>query len=360
MIRLLALVFALFTPLGAHGQDLKLYNWADYIGDGNLEAFRTETGITTTTDAYDSTDSMETKLLLGRSGYDWLMTPAPNGARLLSAGALTPIDWSLLPNAVHLDPIVSKMAQSYDPGRRFLVPYAWGTTGIAYNAALVEKATPGQPMDSLSAIFDPDRLKAYQRCGVAMIDEPTEVVPMVLRYLGLDPASESEADLEKVQAHLKKINRFVRHFNTSRIASELAAGDLCVAIAYNGDVTAARKAGDEAKSGTRIDYAVPREGTVMWVDTMAIPAGTPNAVAAAKLINFLLAPKAGAAFSTSTGYATANADARGLVDPALSNDGAVFPGEAAKARLFVVPPTKNAAFLHTRSRIWTRFRAGRS
>jgi spermidine/putrescine-binding protein len=288
------------------------------------------------------------------------MTPAPNGARLIAAKALLPIDWSLLPNISNLDPVVVKMVQAYDPENRFLVPYAWGTTGIAYNGALTTKAAPGQPMDTLAAIFDPERLKSLKKCNIAMIDEPTEVVPMVLKYLGLDPASESDADLKLVETHLGKIRRYIRHFKTSQIATELATGELCAAIAYNGDVATAAKAADDAKNGIKISYAVPREGTIVWVDTLAIPAGTKNTADASKLINFLLRPKSAAAFSTSTGYATANAEAKPLLDAALRDNGAVYPTEATKATLFVVPPSNNSGYLKKRTRMWTRFRNARS
>jgi spermidine/putrescine-binding protein len=360
--RAICACLALFTaliPAQAETKQLQLYNWTDYIGEGNLEAFSAETGIKTALDAYDSTDIMETKLLVGSSGYDWVMTPAPNGSRLIEAKALLPIDWSQLPNVTNVDPLVARMVQAYDPEKKFLVPYAWGTTGIAYNGALTAKADPGKPMNTLAAVFDPERLKALQKCKVAMIDEPTEVVPMVLKYLGLDPASESDADLKKVEAHLGKIRRYIRHFKTSQIATELATGELCAAIAYNGDVATAAKAAEDAKNGITISYAVPSEGTVMWVDTLAIPAGTKNTAEASKLINYLLQPKAGAAFSASTGYATANAQAKPLLEASLRDNEAVYPSDATKTTLFVVPPTDNATFLRKRTRMWTRFRNAR-
>ena len=364
MIRRAVLVFAVlilaFGPTLAAADTLHLYNWTDYIGEGNLEEFNAETSIKTTLDAYDSTDIMETKLLVGSSGYDWVMTPAPNGARLIGAKALLPIDWSQLPNVSNIDPAIAKMVQAYDPEKRFLVPYAWGTTGIAYNDALTTKFAPGKPMDTLAAVFDPESLKALKKCNVAMIDEPTEVVPMVLKYLGLDPASESDADLKLVETHLAKIRRYIRHFKTSQIATELATGELCAAIAYNGDVATATKAADDAKKGIKISYSVPREGTIVWVDTLAIPAGTKNTAVASKLINFLLRPKSGAAFSTSTGYATANAESKPLLDVSLRENSAVYPSEATKATLFVVPPTANSGYLKKRTRMWTRFRNARS
>jgi putrescine transport system substrate-binding protein len=349
-------VFGVSSPASA--DELNFFNWTDYVGAASLEKFEKESGVRAVVDPYDSTDLMETKLLAGGSGYEVVMTPSANGRRLVAAGALAKIDKALLPNLKNADPFILKMLSQYDESADHLVPYAWGTTGIAYNPELVEKFAPGKPIDTLSAVFDVARLKELTGCKVAFIDEPTEIVPMTLKYLGLDPASESAEDLEKASAHLLKLRPYIAHFKTSLIATELANGELCAAVAYNGDVVTATNAIAESKQTRKISYALPREGTTIWVDTLALPKEAAGNASALKLIDFLLRPAEGADFSSTTGYATANAAALELLDPAIKDNPAVYPSAAQKATLFVVPPPASQKYLSARSRAWTRFRDG--
>lgn len=109
------------------------YNWSDYIGETTLSDFQRATGIQTVYDVFDSNETLEGKLLTGRTGYD-LVVPSNNFlAKQIKAGAFQKLDPALLPNLANLDPVLLKQLDKVDPGHQYAVPYLWGTNGIGYN-----------------------------------------------------------------------------------------------------------------------------------------------------------------------------------------------------------------------------------
>ena len=345
------------VPAGA-GRVVNVYNWSDYIDPQVLEDFRKETGIEVRYDVFDSNEVLETKLLTGNSGYDVVVPSAYFLERQIPAGVFRKLDRSRLPGLANLDPEIARQAARHDPGNEHSVVYMWGTTGIGYDATKVEQVMPGAPVDSWKLVFDPSIVSKFAGCGVAVLDDPTDMVASALLYLGRDPNSQSEDDLAAAEALLLQIRPHLRTIHSSQYIDQLANGELCIAVGYSGDILQARDRAGEAGRPIDIRYSIPREGALMWFDTLAIPADAPHPDEAHAFIDFLLRPEVAAANSNFVNYANANAKATALVTEELRNDPGIYPTADVKARL---QPNlaKSAEFTRALNRTWTRFVTGR-
>jgi len=336
---------------------LNIYNWSDYIDPTVVPAFEKEYGIKVNYDVFDSNEVVETKLLAGHTGYDLVVPSASFMQRQIQAGVFQRLDKSLLPNLKNLDPAITQILQVYDPGNQYSVNYLWGTSGVGYNQAKIEQAMPNAPVDSLAMFYDPSVVKNFKACGVSIIDAPDEVVGTVLIFLGRNANSESVDDLKAAEQVLLAIRPYVRYINSSRYIDDLANGELCLALGWNGDVGQARARAKENGKDVQIKYNIAREGAVMFFDMLAIPADASHPKNAHLFINYLLRPDVAAKNSALMHYATSNAAAYSLIDPAIYSDRGVYPSEAQKAHLY---PNATHSLVYTRelNRTWTRFKTG--
>jgi len=343
---------------GAEDKVLNVYNWSDYIDPGVIEAFQKETGIAVRYDVFDSNEVLETKLLAGNSGYDLVVPSAYFLERQIQAGVFRKLDRSLLPNLVYLDEGLQASIASHDPRNEHGVIYMWGTTGIGYDARKIAAIMPDAPADSWDLVFDPAVVSKFKDCGVSFLDDPTDMVGTVLLWLGKQPNSESEADLRLAEEALLRIRPYIRSIHSSQYIEDLANGEVCIAVGYSGDVLQARDRAAETGKGTDIRYVIPREGALMWFDTLAIPADAKHPGNAHAFIDFLLRPEIAAANSNFVNYATANSAALRLVDEDLRNDAGIYPTPEIQERL---QPSlaKSAEFTRLLNRSWTKFVTGR-
>lgn len=336
---------------------VNVYNWSDYIDPDVLAKFEQESGIKVSYDVFDSNEVLETRLLTGNSGYDVVVPSAYFLERQIKAGIFRKLDRSKLPNLAGLDPDIAQRAAAHDPDNAHSVVYMWGTTGIGYDAEKISAIMPDAPVDSWRLIFDPAVLEKFKGCGVSMLDDPTDMVGTALLYLGKNPNSEAPADLKLAEELLLKIRPFLRTIHSSQYIEQLANGELCIAVGYSGDVLQARDRAEEAGKPLDIRYSIPKEGALMWFDTLAIPADAAHADNAHKLIDYLLRPEVAAANSNFVNYANAVAAATPLIDESLRNDASIYPTPEVKARL---QPnlSKSPDFNRTLNRTWTRFVTG--
>ncbi len=336
----------------AQPQVVNFYNWSDYIDDDALPAFTRETGIEVNYDVYDSNDVLESKLLAGNSGYD-LVVPSNGYFEVQNgAGLFRPLDKEMIPNLDNLDPRTLAVVAAMDPENAYAVPYAWGTTGIGVNVGLVRARLPDVDLDSWALLFDPDHARALADCGLTVLDAPDELHDILLNYLGFDPDSNDLAHLRRALGALRPIRPYVRYFHSSQYIDDLANGEICVAMGWSGDIYQAIDAADD---GSEIVYVVPREGTNLWFDLMAVPADAPNPENAYRLINHLLEPEVAAAISNFTWYAVPNVAALPLVDPEIRDDPAIYLPRARFDAMFVTrarPPEVTRA----RNRLWARLK----
>jgi len=345
------------APAAAEEQVVNVYNWSDYIAEDTLANFEKETGIKVNYDMYDGNETLETKLLAGSSGYDIVVPSASFLERQIKAGVYQKLDQSKLPNLVNMDPEVMQRAALHDPANEYGVVYMWGTTGIGYNPDKVGKALANAPVDSWSLVYEAENASKLKGCGIAVLDSPSEITSTVLAYLGKDPNSQSPDDLALVEAKLLQIRPYIRYIHSSQYINDLANGDICVAVGYSGDILQARDRASEAANNVSVKYSVPKEGTIIWFDMMAIPKDAPHPNNAHAFINYIIKPEVTAAITNYVNYANGNAASLPFVDDAVKNDPGIYPPDEVKAKLFPdLAETQQYTRLLTRT--WTRFTTG--
>ena len=360
LIGFLAVVALSMHAHAAEEPVLHVYNWSDYITDEVLQQFQSETGIKVVYDVYDSNEVLEAKLLAGHSGYDLVFpTARPFAQRHIKAGIYRPLDKGKLPNAAGLDPIMMRKLAEIDPDNAHVVPYMWGSTSIGYNVDKVaERLGAEARADTWSLIFDPANAERLADCGISLLDDSTEVFAAALIYLGKDLNSTDKADLEAATAVLQKVRPSIRYFHSSQYINDLANGDLCVVHGYSGDILQARDRAAEANNKVNIALAIPREGAVVAVDVMAIPADAKHPDNAHKFIDFILRPEVIAKITNYVAFANSVPASLPLLEADVRDDPGIFPPPEVVERL-VAPDELPPAALRARTRAWTRVKAGR-
>ncbi|PWJ79805.1 spermidine/putrescine-binding protein [Pseudaminobacter salicylatoxidans] len=336
---------------------VNVYNWSDYIDDSILADFTKETGIKVVYDVYDSNEILETKLLAGGTGYDVVVPTGSFLQRQIAAGVYQKLDKSKLPNLKNMWDLVSERTKVFDPDNEYSINYMWGTIGIGYNVNKVKEVLGTDKLDSWKFVFDPEYAAKLKDCGINFLDSPTDMIPVTLAYLGLNPDSHDPADIAKAEETLLKVRPFVRKFHSSEFINGLANGDICAAVGWSGDVFQARDRADEANNGVELAYTIPKEGTQMWFDQMAIPADAPHVEEAHEFLNYIMKPEVIAKSSNYVHYANGNKASQEFLDKDLLNDPAVYPDDETLGKLFVnttLDPKTQRVFTRT----WTKIVTG--
>jgi spermidine/putrescine-binding protein len=287
------------SPAWAQERTVNFYNWSNYMAPGVLEDFTKETGIKVVYDTFDANETLETRLLAGRSGYDVVVPTGYFLQRQITAKVFLKLDKSKLPN-----------------------------------------------------------LAKFKDCGIHMLDSADDILPAALSYLGIDPNSTKPADLEKAAELVGKIRPSVRKFHSSEYLGALASGEICFVVGWSGDVMQARSRAAEAKAGVEIGYAIPKEGAQMFFDNLAIPADAKNVAEAYELINYLYRPEVAAKNSDFLSYANGNLASQKLINPKILNDRNIYPDEAMQKKLFVIQ-ARDPATQRVINRLWTRVKTGK-
>jgi len=305
---------------------VNIYNWADYIAPGVVEKFEAEYGIKVNYDIYDSSEVVDVKLMAGNSGYDVVVHSNQFSSRLAPIGVYEKLDFSRLDNMRHYDTELMRRIQ-YDAVVDYNVPYHWGSTGYAWNVEMVRERLPDHPMDSADVLFDPDVVSKLADCGVSLLDGPTDLFPMVLAYLGLDPNAVDDESLAKAEAQIKLVRPYIRYFSNQKMMSDLPNKEVCVAMSWSGDYAQAADRARDAGVEIEFRYTAPKEGTGLWVDGLYIPSDAPHKDNAYLFLNFIMRPKIAAANASYSRYANANRASWEFLDPEVLNDPAAFPDE---------------------------------
>jgi putrescine transport system substrate-binding protein len=342
---------------------VNVYNWSDYVESSVLANFTTQTGIKVRYDTFDSNDTLETKLLAGKSGYDVVVPTAYFLARQIKAGVFQQLDKARLPNLANVWPVIAQRLSAYDPGNLYAVNYMWGTTGIGFNAKkardiLGRDVRIDAAMASWDMVFKPENLAKFKDCGVYMLDSSDDVMPAALHYLGLDPNSTVESELAKAAALIMQVRPFVRKFHSSEYLDALAAGRICLAVGWSGDIKQAQKRAAEAKTGIEIGYVIPKDGAQMWFDNFAIPRDAKNVAEAHEFINYLLRPEVAAKNTNYLSYANGNLASQKLIEPSILHDRTVYPDEQTMQSLYTIT-AHDQKTQRLMNRLWTRIKTGR-
>lgn len=349
----LCLLAAILLAAPAAASSLRIYNWAEFIAPGLVEAFAEETGIAVTYDTYASGETVEAMLLAGGSGYDLVVVSSEYVGRLVARGAIAPLDIGALSRHGGLDRDVLTKLDRLDPGNRHAVPYLSGTTGLGIDRDRILARMPDAPLDSWSLLFEPAIVSRFSDCGVGIVDGPEEVMAAALLHLGHGPATTDAQVKAEALAVLTAINPHVTSIRSTMMGG-LAGGEFCLVLGWSSDVVWARE--QDGAPGA-LDFVVPREGGLIWFDVFVIPADAANPEAAHRFIDYMLRPEV---IAQATDYLwTANAvpAADALTDPAVLADPAVVPDTATRARLHAI----RALDAERKARLdsaWTRLKLG--
>lgn len=356
-----ASVALVMASAGAMAEEkvLHVYNWSDYIAPDTLENFQKETGIKVVYDVFDSNEVLEAKLLAGKSGYDIVVPSNPFLAKQIRAGVFQKLDKSKLSNWQNLDDNLLKALDPSDPGNQYSIPYLWGTIGYAYNAEKVKAALGADaPVNSWDLVFKPENMAKLKECGVSFLDSPTEMLPAALQYLGFKPDSQKPDELKKAEALFLSIRPYTAYFHSSKYISDLANGNICVAVGYSMDLQQSKARAAEAKNGVALTYTIPKEGAGSFFDMIAIPADAKNIEAAHTFINYLMKPDVIANISNQVQAPNGNKAATPLVDEALRTDPGVYPDSATLQKIYTFPDLP-AKVQRVMTRSWTKIKSGK-
>ena len=341
----------------AEDKQVHVYNWSDYIAEDTNANFEKETGIKVVYDVFDSNEVLEAKLLSGASGYDVVVPSNQFLAKQIKAGVFQKLDKSKLPNWKNLNADLMKSLETADPGNQYAFPYLWGTTGIGYNVDKVKAALGVDKIDSWDVIFKPENIEKLKSCGVSLLDAPQEIMAAALFYQGLNPNPSSPADVAKAEELLMKIRPSITYFHSSKYISDLANGDICIAVGWSGDIFQAKSRAEEAKNGVNVAYVIPKEGAAAFFDMMAIPADAKNTDSALAYLNYILEPKVIAPISDYVAYPNGNAASTPLVAEDIRNNPAIYPSEETMKKLYTfgeLSPKVQRAM----TRSWTKLKSG--
>ena len=285
---------------------VNFFNWSNYIGKDTLPNFTKETGIDVRYDLFADEEEMYAKLSAGARGYDLIVVSDSLIPRFHTRNLIDPVPPGVLKNMGNLAARFRRTI--YDPDET-TVPYLWGTTGIAYNRKKLKK-----PPTSWWDLWDP---KYKDR--ISMLDNVRDCVAVSMQLLGLEQTTRDPEDFKKIRELLLKQKPLVKMYSSASYLNSLVAGEIDLAMTWSGDLFQA------ARDNPDLDYVIPKEGTYLWVDCLALMRGSHHREDTLRLIDYLLEPKVAADNADFVRYASPNEKAWPFVDPVLLKDPRVYP-----------------------------------
>jgi putrescine transport system substrate-binding protein len=339
---------------------LNIYNWSDYIADDTIKNFEKETGIKVRYDNYDNNEILHTKLVAGRTGYDIVVPSAHFAKQQIEGGLFRPLDRDLLTHWGNLDKGILEQMSGVDPGNKYLVDWLWGFVTVGINTAKVKKALGDTPMpeNPWSLVFDPKYASKLKGCGVNFLDSASEVLPVAMLYVGKPGYSKVAADYTDAATMLKSVRPYVTRFSSSGYIDELASGALCAVMGYSGDINIARQRAIDNKTGQDIVATVPKKGSTLFFDSMAIPADAKHPRNAHLFIDYILRPEVHASLTNKVFYANPNTASLKFVVKNVAENKTVFLSDEDKKGM-TAPDSVPQDIRRVQTRIFTSFKSQR-
>lgn len=325
------------TGCKSNKETLYVYNWGDYVDETILEEFEKETGIKLVYDTFATNEDMYVKIKSGGSSYDVIFPSDYMLTRMLEEGMLEKIDLAKIPNAKHINERL--MSPTYDENNEYSLPYMWGTLGILYNTTMVDEEEL-----SWDILWDPKYKKE-----ILMLDSQRDSIGAALLRLGYSINTLDPRELAEAGNLLKEQKSLVLAYVVDEGKDKMVAGEAALALTWSGEAYYAIDESDD------LAYAIPRDGTNLWYDVMAIPKGAKNIEAAHKFMDFLNRPEISFRNADYTGYATPNVAALAMLPEEVQNDRGAYPQDEdlVNAEVFV----NLGSTLRDYDRIWTEVKA---
>lgn len=323
-------------------KEIVIYNWTEYLDPEIYTLFEEEFGIKVVEDNFSNNEELLAKLQGGATGYALIVPSDYTVGIMLAENMLAELDQANIPNLVNLTPRFRELP--YDPGNTHCVPYMWGTTGLGYIDGEMEAP------DSWAVLFEPDPASP-QYGRTTMLDDVRESFAAALAYLGYDINTTDEAQLNEAKDLLIQAKAGLAGYDSDTYEDLLASGENLMAHGWNGDIIIVQEENEN------VSYVVPKEGGVIWVDNVCIPAtvSPEQKLAAEMFIDFLLRPDIGAMLANYAWFATPNQAAEAELDPEFLEDPALYPPADVIDKLQYIEPVGEAESLY--QRLWDEVKA---
>lgn len=354
------LTVASTSALAVPEKVLNINNWAEYIGENTVKNFEKETGIKVRYDNFDSNEVLLAKVIAGNTGYDIIVPSSDFGRIMIDGGKVQKIDRKKLTNWGNLNPAVMKQMEKLDPGNQYMVPWLGGTVSVGYNVAKVKAALGAEPIPAnpFDLVFNPKYTAKLKTCGISMLDSASDVFPSALIYVGKPAYSQNATDYQLAADMLQKVRKDIKLFTYNGHITDLANGNICVALGYGSDFNNAAFQAKEAKNGIKIEAPLPPNGMQFGFESMMIPVDAPHKENALLWINYILRPEVQAEITNYTMFASPNLAARKFIDPDVLANKIAFPPDAylsSKAQFYQV---RNNATRRAMTRAFTKLKSG--
>ncbi len=334
---------------------LNIYNWSNYVDESTVDDFKKKNSLKVTYDLYENNETLETKVLTGKSGYDMAVPGIAFLPRQIQAGAYQKVHKELIPNYKNIAPELLKMLEKADPGNEYAVPYFSGANTLAITAKGKELLGGQLPENGWDLLFKPEYTNKLKTCGIVLWDSPSEIFPIVLNYLGKDPKAANSADIQAAADVLKAVRPDIKRFSPSYI-DELARGDICLTAGNGGDLNMAKKRSEEAGSKVGIEVLTPK-GMGFWIESWVIPKDAKNVLNAHKYINWTLEPEVAAKNGNYVTFAPASLPSHKLMDQKLVATRSIFPNAEDMKNGFLMPQISDESKKEIVAQ-WQRLKAG--
>ncbi len=326
------------SAMGAHAEGkLNIYNWGNYTNPEMIDKFEAEYGVEVTLDGYDSNETMLAKVKEGSTGYDIVVPGDYMVAIMIGEGLLAEINASEMENFKNMDP--NWVDVYWDPGRKYSVPYQWGTTSFT-----VDSAVYGGDIDTLELIFNPP---AELKGRINMLNDMNDVINAGLRYLGYPRCNSNPEQMKELLELLTKAKADWRTMDYS-VIEKLTSKDVDLSQSWNGAAMRARA------DRPTLKYAYPKEGFTGWMDNVAVLADAPNMDNAKLFVNFMMDPENAALTSNFARYANGILGSDKYMDAEMLDAPEIVMPEGAPVPDFVPPCDQDVVDLY--NKIWTRLK----
>ena len=344
-----AMITSWTCPEGLGGASLNWFNWTTYEAENTLPDFQALCGLEDEIRDYmGSNEDLIARLRQGNPGYNIVVPTGNFIPQMVREGLLEPIDLSKIPNFENVSEFLQFPAYDADADNKYSVPYQWGTIGVGYN-----KEAVGKEITSWEDVWSYDG-------NVAWLEDLRNMLGIALNLLGFDPNSTNPDEIAAARDYLVDHGGNVRTIAVDDGQEKLRSGEADIVIEYSGDifqVIAECAADPDLDCADKYAFVLPEEGSVRWVDNLAIPLDAPNPDLAMAFIDYILDEVVSADIANYTAYASPNQTSidDGLILEEFLMDPIIYPDEETSAVLFdIVDVGDEAARLYNDA--WTELK----
>ena len=361
IIGIITICLLCFDFNSSNREIVNVYGWYGIINNEILKDFEKETGIKVIYDVYDNNEMLEAKLLTTNSGYD-VVFPSfiPYAARQCVMGVYTKLDYASIPNIKNIEGKITDKFRKAGGDTTRLIPFFWGTIGIAYNTKIVSKIFPDDEEITYDMLLKQENIKKLAKFGVSFPEEYIDIFPQTAVFLNLidDKPLKSPDKIRKYVKHFKSVRPYIKKFSSTTLIKDLISDEVAVAIGCSDNAWRAMQSAKEV--GKSVKYVVPPRYGVLWIDCIGIPEKAPHKKNAHKFINYLLRPEVASKLTNNTGIIVNIKNASLYFDEEFVNDKQICPTEDdVLSNMIMGTPSRNSEDANNdkiATRAWSQIR----